>query len=280
MVRRASRLRREDVQRRDEAPARCGANCGFSAKGNCTTSQRPRSRATRPELAERDAESANEQLRQQRSEVARLRDELQTVRSEGEAAKINLARLEGAKRAEEDRREAEARDQQRRAAEATLRQSLSKYGTLKETSRGFQLLLPESIWTAPRAATLASAAAAKLEPLAALLASNPDYQIVIEAYTDSKGDEIALQQLTQERARQLSDRFQAAGVDAARLEANGMGAANPLAANTTLSGRAKNRRTEITFVVARSTAAIRSRREAGSSFHLLKPFSIVFALVK
>jgi hypothetical protein len=40
---------------------------------------------------------------------------------------------------------------------------------------------------------------AKLEPLAALLASNPDYQILIEAYTDNKGNEVSLQQLTQER---------------------------------------------------------------------------------
>jgi chemotaxis protein MotB len=193
-------------------------------------------------------------LRDQRVEVARLRDELQTVRAEGENAKINLARIEGARRAEEERRDAEARDQQRRAAEAALKQNLAKYGTVKETSRGFQLVLPESIWSNPRGAKLVSSAAAKLEPLAALVANNPDYQIVIEAYTDSRGDEVSLQQLTQDRARELSDRFQAAGVDAARLQANGMGAANPLAVNTTLAGRAKNRRTEITFIVPRSTA--------------------------
>jgi len=36
-----------------------------------------------------------------------------------------------------------------------------------------------------------------------------------------------------------------------------MGAANPLAANTTLSGRAKNRRTEITFTV--TPASVTSR---------------------
>ena len=188
-------------------------------------------------------------MREQRSEVARLRDELQTTRSEGEAAKLSLARIEGARSAEEERKNAEAREQQRRAGEATLRQTLAKYGTLKETSKGFQLILPESIWSGPRAATLNSAAAARLEPLAALLASNPDYQILIETYTDSKGDEVTLQQLTQERARQLSERLQSAGVDASRVQANGMGAANPLAANTTLSGRAKNRRTEITFTV-------------------------------
>lgn len=253
--RRAARLRREDTQRRDEA-LRSAEKTADSAQREIQQLQADLDREQRArELAERDAATASEQLREQRSEVARLRDELQTVRSEGDAAKLNLARIEGAKRAEDDRRNAEAREQQRRAGEVSLKQTLAKYGTVKETSKGFQLLLSESIWSGPRAATLVSAASAKLEPLAALLASNPDYQIVIEAYTDSRGDEVTLQQLTQERARQLSDRFQSAGVDASRLQANGMGAANPLAANTTLSGRARNRRTEITFVVARSTAA-------------------------
>jgi len=83
------------------------------------------------------AAAANEQLREQRSEVARLRDELQTVRAEGETAKISLARIEGAKRAEDERREAEQHEQQRRAAEATLKQTLAKYGTVKETAKGF-----------------------------------------------------------------------------------------------------------------------------------------------
>ena len=255
VTRRASRLRREDIQRRDEA-LRVAEKTADSAQREIAQLRQDLDREQRArELAERDAETANQQLREQRSEVARLRDELQTVRAEGETAKIDLARLEGAKRAEEERRDAEAREQQRRAAEVTLKQTLAKYGTVKETARGFQLLLPESIWSGPRATTLVSAAAARLEPLAALVASNPDYQILIEAYTDSRGDEVSLQQLTQDRARELSDRFQAAGVDASRLQANGMGAANPLAANTTLNGRAKNRRTEITFVVARSTAS-------------------------
>ncbi|HVQ38999.1 MAG TPA: OmpA family protein [Pyrinomonadaceae bacterium] len=257
VVRKAARLRREDIQRRDDA-LRVAERTADSAERQISQLRTALDREQRArELAERDASTANEQLRELRTEVGRLRDELQTTRSEGEAAKLALARLEGARTAEESRRDAEARDQQRSAAEATLRQTLAKYGTLKETSSGFQLILPESIWSGPRAATLNSASAAKLDPLAALLASNPDYQILIEAYTDSKGDEVTLQQLTQERARQLSERMQAAGVEASRLQANGMGAANPIAPNTTLAGRGRNRRTEITFTVVptRSTAA-------------------------
>jgi outer membrane protein OmpA-like peptidoglycan-associated protein len=136
-----------------------------------------------------------------------------------------------------------------------LKQTLAKYGTVKETGTGFRLILPENIWSNARKADLSTASAAKLEPLAALLASNPDYQILIEAYTDNRGDEVSLQQLTQERARVLSDRFQSAGVEAARIQANGMGASNPVAPNTTVAGRTRNRRVEITFTPPRNTAA-------------------------
>jgi len=256
LTRRSARLRREEIQRRDEAlrSAEQTAEASQRQIGELRAALDREQRAR--ELAERDAAAANEHLREQRVEVARLRDELQAVRGEGETAKLTLARLEGEKQAEEARRQAERREQERRAAEATLKKTLAKYGTLKETSKGFQLVLPESIWVNARGASLAAASAAKLEPLAALLASNADYQIVIEAYTDSKGDEVTLQQLTQERARVLSERFQAAGVDPSRIQANGMGASNPVASNGTVTGRSRNRRTEITLAVpSRSTAS-------------------------
>lgn len=255
-ARKVARLRREDTLRRDQALRSAERNAD-SAQREITQLRADLEREQRArELAERDTATANEQLREQRLEVSRLRDELQAVRADAETAKINLARLEGASRAQEETRDAELREQQRRAGEATLRQSLAKYGTVKQTSRGIQLVLPESLWGGARATSLNSAATAKLEPLAALLASNPDYQVLIETYTDNRGDEVSLQQLTQERARQLSDRFQAAGVDPSRIEANGMGAANPIATNATVAGRTRNRRTEITLIVvpARSAA--------------------------
>jgi len=256
MVRRAARLRREEIQRRDDA-VREAEKTSESLQREIDQLRAALEKEQRArELAERDAGNANDQLREQRVEIARLRDELQQLRSDSETAKIKLARMEGEKQAETARVEAERREQERKAAEANLKETLAKYGTLKETANGFRLVLPESIWSSARAANLAPAAAAKLEPLAALLASNPDYQILIEAYTDNKGDEVSLQQLTQERARTLSERFQSAGVEAARIQANGMGASNPLAPNTTVAGRSKNRRVEITFTSAgRSTAA-------------------------
>jgi outer membrane protein OmpA-like peptidoglycan-associated protein len=247
VARKAARLRREETARRDAA-LRSAERTAENAEREIADLRTALERETRArELAERDLGAATEQLREQRSEVARLRDEIQAVRSEGDNARLRLARIEGERQAEVARREAEQREQQAREAAVTLRQTLTKYGTVKETGSGFQLILPESMWTGARAATLSSAMAAKLEPLAALLASNPDFQILIEVFTDSNGDEVSLQQLTQERARVLSDRLQAAGVEASRIQANGMGAANPVASNKTVAGRARNRRTAITF---------------------------------
>jgi outer membrane protein OmpA-like peptidoglycan-associated protein len=256
LARHAARLRREEIRRRDDA-LRSAEQSTASANQRIQELESDLTKETRArELAERDATVASDQLRELRVEVARLRDELATVRTEGDAAKLKLARFEGERQAEDSRREAERREQERRASEAALKQNLGQFGTVKETARGFQLILSDSIWAGARANKLTAAAATKLEPLAALLASNPDYQIQIEAFSDSKGDEVSLQQFTQERAHALAERFQAAGIDSARIQANGMGPSNPVAPNTTVTGRTRNRRIEITFIPSgRSTAS-------------------------
>jgi outer membrane protein OmpA-like peptidoglycan-associated protein len=192
-ARKAARLRREDIRRRDEAvrsAERTAANA--NERINELTAELAKEQRAR-ELAERDAAAANDQMRELRIQNTRLREDLQTVRAEGEAAKIKLARMEGARQVEDAQKEGERREQERRAAEGTLKQNLGQFGTVRDTPGGFQLVLADSIWAGMRASKLTAAAATKLEPLAALLASNPDYEIQIAAFSDSKGDEITLQ---------------------------------------------------------------------------------------
>lgn len=246
-TRKAARQRREEIARRDEA-VRNAEESAAGAEKRIANLQSALDKETHArEMADRDLASANEQLRDLRTEVARLRDELQAVRAEGEDAKVKLARIEGERSAEQARQASEQKAAQQRESSNTLKQMLAHFGSVKETNRGLQLVLPETLWTSARDSNLAPAAAAKLEPLAALLANNPDYQIVIEVYTDNRGDEAALQQLTQDRARVLAEKLSASGVDGARIQANGMGASNPLAPNTKPAGRLRNRRTEITL---------------------------------
>src|SRR6266581_2578712 len=249
IARRAARERREELERRDLA-VRDAEQSVASANDEISRlkAELDNERHAR-DLSERDALNAHEQLRDARTEIARLREELQTVRADSEDAKVRLARLEGERQAEEARRASEKRAADARVAAENLKQTLSRFGPVRDSGRGIAIVLPESFWASPRSANLVAASGAKLDQIGALLANNPDYQISIEAYTDNRGDENTLQQLTQDRARVLSERLAATGVDVTRIQATGMGAANPTAPNTTVASRAKNRRTEITLSV-------------------------------
>lgn len=251
----AARERREEIARRDNAVREAEENNATATKQIADLRAALDREQHARELAERDASSATEQVRELKAENARLRDELQTTRAEGEDAKVKLARIEGERAAEDARKAAAQRIEQQRANAAALKETLARYGNVRETNRGLTLVLPETFWANARTSDLSATAQSKIEPLAALLANNPDYQIVIESYTDNHGDENVLQQLTQDRARALAERFASAGIDNARIQANGMGAANPIAPNTTPNNRLRNRRTEITLVLPTPNSA-------------------------
>jgi outer membrane protein OmpA-like peptidoglycan-associated protein len=248
-ARKGARVRRDEIARRDRAvrDAEKGAE-SLQQDVADLRSQLDKSERAR-ELSDRDLANSNQQLRDLRSENARLRDELQQLRSESEDAKVKLARVEGERSAEEQRRLAEQRQQQLQARAVELRQSLARFGTLRDSARGgITVVLADNIWASARSADLAPNAAATIEPLAALLANNPEYQIFVDAYTDSRGDEITLRKLSQDRAAALASRFTTAGVEGGRIQSSGMGPDNPIAPNTTPAARTKNRRIEITLV--------------------------------
>jgi DNA repair exonuclease SbcCD ATPase subunit len=149
--RKAARGRREEIAERDRAVREAEDNAATAnqqiAEMKAALDREQRAR----EMAERDAANTAQQLRDARTELARLREELAQVRSEGEEAKIKLARLEGERSVEQARAQAAERSEQQRASAATLKQTLASFGTVRETQRGLVLILPESIWTDGRA---------------------------------------------------------------------------------------------------------------------------------
>jgi len=257
--RKAARLRREEIARRDRAIQEAERSADSASQEVVQLKDALERETHARELSERDLANANQTVRDLRSELAQLREELQNVRAESEDAKVKLARIEGERAAEQARIAAEQKAAQQREAANALRQNLARFGTVRETNRGLVVVLPESLWVSARVAELSSKAAATLEPLAALLANNPDYQVIIEAYTDSRGDEAALRKLTQERADALAGRLVTAGVDNARIQSSGLGPDNPIAPNSTPAGRLRNRRTEIIIVPPNQTSAASSQ---------------------
>jgi len=84
-----------------------------------------------------------------------------------------------------------------------------------------------------------------LDKLAAILKTNAAWKITIEGHTDSTASAEHNQQLSARRAESVKSYLAAAGIEASRLTATGLGATQPLATNDTSLGRAQNRRVEI-----------------------------------
>ena len=74
-----------------------------------------------------------------------------------------------------------------------------------------------------------------------------DVSVQIEGHTDSTGDPVLNQNLSQSRARSVLNYLVANGIDESRLSAQGFGPDQPVASNDTEEGRAQNRRIEFTL---------------------------------
>jgi outer membrane protein OmpA-like peptidoglycan-associated protein len=81
-----------------------------------------------------------------------------------------------------------------------------------------------------------------LEQMQKTLAEHADLRITIEGHTDSRGDDGANLELSRRRADSVKAYLVDAGIPAERLQTEGIGAARPVADNTTEAGRQENRR--------------------------------------
>lgn len=245
LVRKEARERRNEKIRQD-AEIREAEEKYLEAQNEITRLKEELARETRNrELAERDVLNYSNQLKELRAELGRVREELGRLRVENENYKQRIAQAESEKQAIQEQQEKDARIQQILANQPFLIQSLRRFGSVKQNERGIVLTLPENYWAGARGSNFAATAQSKLNDLANILTSNPDYKILIEAHTDNQGNPDVLLTLTQERAQAIAGKIISFGANQNRIEARGMGAGFPIAANNTAANRAKNRRTDI-----------------------------------
>ena len=108
--------------------------------------------------------------------------------------------------------------------------------------------LPEAITFATNSATLKSQATPVLNRIAQVLNKYTSSRINIIGYTDSTGTDAINNRLSLQRAQSVSTVFENNGIGKFRLNPVGAGSKNPIATNDTATGRAQNRRVEITIV--------------------------------
>lgn len=206
----------------------------------------------------RDAEQARLEAEKQRiqslaqaEEADRLRAEADAARAQGEqnAQDADLARrqAEQTKRlADAQARESELARKEAQLAEAAATDLRARLQTLHATrgAHGLQMTL-DDIAFAPGRSALRPEARVNLGKVVAFVNQDRRKLIRIEGHTDSRGNTNANQQLSQRRAEAVRDALIAAGVDGTRITAVGRGEAEPVAANDSEEGRAKNRRVDV-----------------------------------
>lgn len=86
----------------------------------------------------------------------------------------------------------------------------------------------------------------QLQPIAQRLVNYPETELFVIGHTDSRGAEAYNQNLSEERAAvvagYLATHF---GIEPSRIQAQGRGELEPVAANDTEDGRGQNRRVEV-----------------------------------
>jgi outer membrane protein OmpA-like peptidoglycan-associated protein len=116
---------------------------------------------------------------------------------------------------------------------------------LKPIEVGAAIVL-KNIFFDTRKAELQAASTNELDRVIQLLEDNPGVRIEILGHTDNVGKPTDNQLLSENRAKAVVEYLlKSKRIDRQRLSARGMGERSPIADNTTETGRAKNRRTEL-----------------------------------
>lgn len=225
----------------------------------------------------RDAERSSDEpahrayIAQQRARIARELASARAFDAQGERAQ-RAALEQRAKDAEEERDRALARavaaerardEQDRLAAEVRRLQAQVAELEAEKTERGWILTLGSDLLFDVGQAKLKPGGQSAIQSVARFMRERGEHKIVIEGFTDNTGSAALNQRLSERRALAVRDALVKQGIDAERIEARGLGPANPVASNDNPGGRSLNRRVEIVIgegVGRAATGASRSVR--------------------
>ena len=133
--------------------------------------------------------------------------------------------------------------------EKKLRQQMQ--GTGVEVGRNadgsVQLIMPGSITFDTNKSNIKPNFYGTLNKVAQTLAEDNQSAILVTGYTDNTGNDSINIPLSQARAQSVKSYLVSQGVSASRIDAQGYGSSNPIADNSTASGREQNRRVEISI---------------------------------
>lgn len=135
---------------------------------------------------------------------------------------------------------------------------------VERVGEGIKVVLNEStVNFAFDSSDLTAQAKGNLDKIAKVFINNPNTEIMIYGYTDSKGKDEYNMKLSRNRANAVKAYLVSKGIGTKRINTQGMGEADPVATNETEAGRSLNRRVEFA-IVANDDMINNAKKEANS----------------
>jgi len=192
------------------------------------------------EQAERKRAAADKDFKNTQMEgLEKTKEQLEAERRAREAAAQDVKQTKAALESEKAARQ----EAEKKAAAAMA--SLAEIAKVKEESRGVVITLSGSVLFATGKSDLLPIAQEKLAQVAKAVKDQGFKALVVQGYTDSRGNAADNDKLSLKRAQSVRDYLITQGIPADKVTAEGKGSNNPVASNDTADGRAENRRVEI-----------------------------------
>jgi outer membrane protein OmpA-like peptidoglycan-associated protein len=116
---------------------------------------------------------------------------------------------------------------------------------VERVGEGIKITFDSGILFAVDSYQLKEVSKQNIAELAEILKKYEDTNIMFSGYTDNTGSEAYNQELSEKRAKAVAEYAAFVGVDAERMTIIGYGESDPIASNSTVEGRAQNRRVEV-----------------------------------
>ena len=214
------------------------------------------------EAAQSQQQATESQLQAQKSQMEAQRAELQAEKDRAAKAQADAARAQA---------EAEAANARATAAEANksaenanavrekLRAQLNSVLQTSETARGLIVNMSDVLFDTGKY-TLKPTTQVSLAKVAGILLAYPGLNVQVEGFTDSVGGDDYNQKLSENRASTVKQFLVAQGVSPTNITSQGFGKNNPVADNSTSTGRMQNRR--VNMVVSGDAIGIAESQSA------------------
>ena len=253
----AARRAAADAQAKAEADAESAKRDAEQAQAQANEDARKRAEAEQAR-AEAERQQATMLAQQQASEAQlaaarnaaddaqrRLQDaQNQMAQAEQERQQAEMQSQQAQQQTQEAQRQAQQAIQEKEQMRARLREQLNQVLQTRDTARGLIVSMPDVLFDFNKY-TLKSEARERLAKISGIVEAYPGLKLQVEGHTDSIGSDEYNVQLSEKRADSVRAYLVSNGVRPDSVSAQGFGKADPVADNSTASGRKLNRRVDM-----------------------------------